>query len=85
MFINDTVIEQTSEGIKGILQDHQKDIETAFLNEEFSLSVSFNIKYAQEGNGIKIETSMNLVKERLKIKTSALIDGKQLKLFEAIK
>lgn len=82
-YINNAVIEQSIAGIKGILQDHQKDIEQAYLNEENSLTVSIGLKYYQEKNGIRIETGMNLVKERLKIKTSIVVDDNQLPLFSA--
>ena len=73
-YITDQVIEQITVGIGGILQDYQGDIEAAYLNEELSLGLAISVKFTAEGDSIKIDTGFNMVKDRVKVKTTTVID-----------
>ena len=57
-YISGPVIEQTVLGIRGILEETQRDIEVAFMNEENTLSVSLTVKYSLEKEAVKIETTI---------------------------
>jgi len=83
MHISDKVIESTTKAIDGLLWDNHKDIEEAYCNEEDTVTIAISIKYgiAPKGSGIGIETGINFVKERIKQKTSVIVDDKQVPLF----
>jgi hypothetical protein len=76
MHITSDVLKQTQVSIYGLLQENHNNIEDAYCNEEDTLTLSIQIKYSlpPKGNGIQVDAALNFVKERIKQKTTAIVD-----------
>ena len=75
---------QITKDIADLLIDNLHDIDRAYVEAEDGLSVSFSVKFKEprDADGVLIETTINFVKERIKIGKTAIIDERQGTLFE---
>jgi len=82
MKIGFVTLDRISQGIMGHLTDYQPDIEAAYHNQG-EVSISLTVKMAPGKTGIDYEIGMNLVKDRIKVKSKGNIDERQIPLFSA--
>ncbi|KKM03274.1 hypothetical protein LCGC14_1776100, partial [marine sediment metagenome] len=61
-----------------------RDIDVAYTESEDGLTIAFSLKLSTPKNadGVKIETGINFVKERVKMGRVSVVDEKQGKLFD---
>lgn len=81
MKIGPVTLEKISQGIFGHLIDYQPDIEAAYDNQG-EVSIAFSVKLVPGKTGMDYEIGMNLVKDRIKVKSKGNVDEKQLSLFK---
>ena len=83
MKISNSVLERVQLRIKGMLEDHQEEMEQAYLRSgDDPLDVSFKVKISPDKAKLKIITSINFVKDRCQDKATDLMDEEQINLFE---
>ena len=75
MSINEEVLNETVDMFEGHLFDYRHDINLAYLDADDALSVSLRVKYSPNGSGVKIDTSIEFVKEKIKDKNSKISGG----------
>ncbi len=82
--IGPKIAHQISRDIAALLRENLGDIDVAYTESEDGLSVAFTLKLSTPKNadGVKIETGINFVKERVKSGRVAVVDEKQGKLFD---
>ncbi len=82
--IGPKVAHQISRDIAALLRENLGDIGVAYTESEDGLSVAFTLKLSTPKNagGVKIETGINFVKERVKMGRVSVVDEKQGKLFD---
>ncbi|HEA68598.1 MAG TPA: hypothetical protein ENI07_17505 [Desulfobacterales bacterium] len=82
--IGPKIAHQISRDIAALLRENLGDIDVAYTESEDGLSVAFTLKLSTPKNadGVKIETGINFVKERVKMGRVSVVDEKQGKLFD---
>lgn len=75
--IDKNILTETSEMLKGHLLDYQQAIDEAYCEAENALSVNLKAKFAPKDSGIKIDTSIEFVAEKIKDAASRTIGGTQ--------
>lgn len=71
-----------SEMITGLLNGHTNEINQAYLNAEGKFSISLGIGVSEAKEGVKLETSMSFVSDRVKDKSIRVVDERQMELDE---
>ncbi|KKM16426.1 hypothetical protein LCGC14_1686000, partial [marine sediment metagenome] len=82
--IGPKIAHQISRDIAALLRENLGDIDVAYTESEDGLSVAFTLKLStpKTADGVKIETGINFVKERVKMGRVAVVDEKQGRLFD---
>ena len=73
-----------SRDIAALLRENLGDIDVAYTESEDGLTIAFSLKLSTPKNadGVKIETGINFVKERVKMGRVSVVDEKQGELFD---
>ena len=82
MYIGPRTIQKTIKMLNQQLFDYKKEMEEAYCKSDNALDVALKVKYTPCGSGVKIETSINFVADRVKDSMRATCDEQQLELFE---
>jgi len=82
--IGPRVAHQVGRDIAALLRENLQDIDVAYTEAEDGLAITFSLKLSTPKNadGVKIETGINFVKERIKSGKVAVVDEKQGGLFD---
>ena len=80
MDITRNVIETASAQGKVLMSNYRADLDRAYLNADGDFSVAVTHKFSPKGSGVSVESSINFVAERIKDKTTSVVDDKQMKL-----
>jgi len=82
--IGPRVAHQIGRDIAALLRENLQDIDVAYTEAEDGLAITFSLKLSTPKNadGVKIETGINFVKERIKSGKVAVVDEKQGGLFD---
>jgi hypothetical protein len=85
--ISQSVIDQSIKGIDGLLNENMEQMEQAYCNDEDALTVSIKLKYSvpSSGNGIQIDTDLSFTLEKIKAKTTTVVDPNKDSLFKVAK
>ena len=83
MKISDSVLGRIEARIKKMCNEHQQEMETAFLkSSEDPLDIKFGVKITPDSAKVKLTTSMNFVKDRCKDTVTEWVDDEQGSLFD---
>jgi len=81
--IGNSVLERIQLRVKGMLEDHQEEMEQAYLRSgDDPLDIAFKVKISPDKAKLKIVTTINFVKDRCQDKATDLMDEEQINLFE---
>ena len=77
MEINETIIKQASDQIKGHLEQQKERINGAYTNNLEILEIGLKARFSYVKNKFKIKTEINFVESRLKDTATTWYDPKQ--------
>ncbi len=82
--IGPKIAHQISRDIAALLRENLGDIDVAYTESEDGLKITFGVKFSTPKNadGVKIETGISFVKERITGGKVAVVDEKQGRLFD---
>ena len=83
MKISDAVLKEIEAGISDMLVMNQADMDYAFLAAgDEPLVVTFKANLAMDEGKVKVVTTINFVKDRVKDERKGWVDEEQINLFE---
>ncbi len=82
--IGPKVAHQIGRDIAALLRENMQDIDTAYTEAEDGLKITFGVKFSTPKNidGVKIETGITFIKEKITSGKVAVVDEKQGGLFD---
>jgi len=75
--IGDKTITETGDMLQGHLWDYRKSIDEAYCECDNALTVTLKAKYSPSGSGVKIDTAIDFIAEKIKDSSSRIIDENQ--------
>lgn len=79
--INEQVLREVGEMLSAHLFDYRNALEEAYCRLDDPLTVNLAAKFSEGKEGIKVDTAINFVSDRVKDKSSREINGRQKSLF----
>lgn len=73
MFINDDARREVARQVMMLMGNYENDIETAYCSSDDKFKIAFGVTFSPAGSGMKIETNMNFVAERVRDKTDGVV------------
>ena len=79
MKINDNVMRAAMLSIKNHFLAHRNEMEDVYCSCDEPLAVTLKLKFSEDKNGVRVETEISFIKERVKEKCAVVVDERQLK------
>ena len=79
--IDSAIVQKMVEMIAGHATDYEHEMRAAYQKFDSELSISFAVKfYPGKGGAVGIDVGMTMVTDKVKVRSSALVDQNQRKL-----